>query len=260
MIFLPDDPLFHLESLVIIPEWKGLPGNVHAFTTTRNGGVSQFPYGGADNNGGLNLGGHVGDDPSAVKHNRKLISRGLPSSPVFLSQIHGTIVIDAGKAQQLQKADGSFTSQSGLVCCVLTADCLPVLFCNVKGTVVAAAHAGWRGLACGILQATVRQMRASVGDEIIAWLGPAIGPVQFEVGQDVVDAFPHPQAAQYFLKKPNTGKYSADIYSLARLALAEVGVADVYGGHHCTVMESEKFYSYRRDGITGRMASMIWLD
>lgn len=260
MIFSPDFPQFDLESASIRADWKGLPGNVHAFTTTRNGGVSQCPYGGKNDSGGLNLGDHVGDDPSAVKNNRKILDLCLPSSPIFLSQVHGTCIVDAGKSQQIQVADGSFTSQSGVVCCVLTADCLPVLFSNVMGTVVAVAHAGWRGLASGILQETVRKLRASAADDIVAWLGPAIGPMQFEVGQDVFDAFLNPKAAQYFKKKPAVEKYSADIYSLARLALADVGVYEVYGGNHCTVMENEKFYSYRRDGITGRMASVIWLD
>ena len=179
-----------------------------------------------------------------------------------LSLIISTLV-GAYAFYKIRSADYISTTGStkkAVVCAVLTADCLPVLFSNAGGTVVAAAHAGWRGLASGILQETVKTMRESAGDEIFAWMGPAIGPAQFEVGVDVLEAFSQHYAAQCFIPGKTNGKYLADIYSLAKYALAQVGVFQVAGGEHCTFTEADKFYSYRRDGITGRMASVIWME
>lgn len=245
---------------VIMPEWRAKPANVRAFTTTRSGGVSRGAYQGRANSGGFNLGAHVGDDPQAVASNCAILNRHLPSPVIFLSQIHGNMVVDAEHLQPGGKADGSITGASGVVCAVLTADCLPVLLCDVRGSVVAAVHAGWRGLATGVLQAAVSRMRLAGAGEIIAWMGPAIGPEQFEVGQDVVDAFSTLNVSGHFVSRSDTGKYLADIYSLAKAILREAGVKEVEGGQHCTVTEADKFYSYRRDGVTGRMASVIWID
>lgn len=245
---------------VILPQWPRKPAHVHAFTTTRSGGVSRGAYQGRAGCGGMNLGTHVGDDPQAVASNCEALNRRLPSSVIFLSQIHGTMVVDAENLQHGINADACMTSKPGKVCAVLTADCLPVLFSDVQGQVVAAAHAGWRGLASGVLQATVAAMRSRGAGEIIAWMGPAIGPAKFEVGQDVVDAFSAQSNSSHFVRGSEPGKYLADIFSLAKNILLEAGVTEVEGGEHCTVSEADQFYSYRRDGITGRMASVIWMD
>lgn len=248
----------------IAPDWQGVPDTVRAFCTTRVGGLSQTPYDGRGGRGGLNLGDHVGDDVKAVAGNRTILNSCLPSDVIFLSQVHGTMVCDADVLHANTEADAVYARQPGKVCAVLTADCLPVLFADSKGTVVAAAHAGWRGLAGGVLQNTVREMHKAGAERIIAWLGPAIGADRFEVGQDVVDAFGGciKNSADCFRPKVVQGqglKYDADIYGLARRILATAGVADVYGGQYCTVKEADRFYSYRRDGVTGRMASLIWI-
>lgn len=245
---------------VITPKYGWFPVNVHAFSTTRIGGVSRAPYGNDDGRDGFNLGDHVGDDPHFVALNREIFNKCLPSPVNFLTQVHGVKVVDASGLETKPLADGSFTAKKAVVCAVLTADCLPVLFSNASGTVVAAAHAGWRGLASGILQETVKAMRESAGDEIFAWMGPAIGPKQFEVGSDVLAAFSQLNAAPCFIPGKTSGKYFADIYSLAKHVLAQVGVFQVAGGEHCTFTETDKFYSYRRAGTTGRMASAIWMD
>lgn len=245
---------------VLVPEWRRKPAQVHAFTTTRSGGVSRAPYQGRTESDGLNLGWHVGDAPQAVAANCEILNRQLPSPVIFLSQMHGNLVVDAENLQPGQSADACIASKPGVVCAVLTADCLPVLFCDLQGRVVGAAHAGWRGLAAGVLQATVAAMRSAGAGEIIAWMGPAIGPGQFEVGQDVVDAFPLQNGSNFFVPQTEPGKYLADIYSLAKSILIQAGVAEIEGGQHCTVTEVDKFYSYRRDRITGRMASLIWID
>lgn len=245
---------------VISPTRGWFPRNVHAFSTTRTGGVSHAPYDGLHGRDGLNLGDHVGDDPELVLLNREIFNKRLPSPVIFLSQVHGVKVVDAAGLDASPIADASVTAKNDVVCAVLTADCLPVLFSNAGGTVVAAAHAGWRGLASGVLQETVKEMRELTGDEIFAWMGPAIGPAQFEVGGDVLDAFSRLNATQCFTQSKTSGKYLADIYSLAKHALAQVGVCQVNGGEHCTFTERDKFYSYRRDGVTGRMASVIWMD
>jgi YfiH family protein len=251
---------------VVNPDCGWFPKNVHAFTTTRKGGVSLFPYDDGKGGGGLNLGEHVGDDLNAVRRNKHALNQCLPSNITLLSQKHGIVACDAASALVECEADASFTSQSSIVCAILTADCLPVMFSDTRGTVVAAAHAGWRGLAAGVLQNTVKKMREAGAEEIIAWLGPAIGPTRFEVGQDVYDAFSalHERAGDYFLAQQVVGssdhKYLANIYDLAKCILSTVDVNSVAGGEHCTVSEPDKFYSYRRDGVTGRMASVIWMD
>src|SRR5450830_1077195 len=256
----------------ITPDWPGLPANVGALSTVRAGGVSLAPYADGQGAGGLNLGVHVGDDAAHVALNRARLTAVLPSEPAWLSQVHGVAVADAaavasGVAGCVPDADASVTAQPGVVCTVMTADCLPVLFCSHDGLVVGAAHAGWRGLANGVLQATVPDMRARGATEILTWLGPAIGPGAFEVGADVLQAFrdgAHDEEERQALSdafaaiagKP--GKYLADIYTLARIMLRRDGVKQVAGGEYCTVSDAAQFYSYRRDGVTGRQASLIW--
>jgi len=238
----------------ITPDWPA-PANVRAAVTTRTGGVSHVPY---DN---FNLAMHVGDDPAAVRENRACLRTVLALSvePTWLKQVHGVVVVDAAQGRVEPEADGAFAAQPGAVCAVLTADCLPVLLCNRAGTKVAALHAGWRGLAGGVIEAGVKAMGVP-GDDLLAWLGPAIGPESFEVGPEVRAVFVQSdtQAAQAF-RTARDGKYLADIYLLARLRLQRLGVAAVYGGGFCTAIERGRFFSYRRDGATGRMATLIWL-
>ncbi|EDV7049652.1 polyphenol oxidase [Salmonella enterica] len=239
---------------LIVPQWP-LPKGVAACSSTRIGGVSLPPY------DSLNLGAHCGDNPEHVEENRKrLFAAGnLPSKPVWLEQVHGKNVLRlTGEPYASKRADASYSNTPGTVCAVMTADCLPVLFCNREGTEVAAAHAGWRGLCEGVLEETVTCF-ADKPENIIAWLGPAIGPTAFEVGPEVRDAFlaKDAQADSAFL--PHGEKFLADIYQLARQRLANTGVEHVYGGDLCTFSESETFFSYRRDKTTGRMASFIWL-
>lgn len=246
----------------LIPHWPGLPDNVGVLSTTRLGGVSPAPYDDGAGGGGLNLGDHVGDQPQHVSRNRAILCAGLPSEPVWLSQVHGTAVVDVAAVppQQVPEADASLSATPGKACLVMTADCLPVLFCDAGGKTVAAAHAGWRGLAAGVLQNTVAAMRAAGAGALSAWMGPAIGPEQFEVGEDVRTAFLQQGAPDAFLPvagKP--GKYLADIYALARHVLEQAGVRQVHGGEFCTVSDPARFYSYRRDGVTGRQASVIWI-
>lgn len=221
--------------------------------TTRNGGVSQGPY------ARWNLATHVGDADNAVSINRALLREIVPVKPLWLNQVHGTDVVDAAVANSTPDADASFTRRAGSACVIMTADCLPVLFCDRDGSVVAAAHAGWRGLAGGVLEATIAAM-ACDASHLMAWLGPAIGPESFEVGDDVYAAFTglQPAAAHAFERRGD--KWLADIYELARLRLAAAGVTAVFGGGDCTYRDSARFFSYRRDGVTGRMAALIWLD
>jgi YfiH family protein len=244
-------------------EWPDLPSSVGVLCTTRFGGSSQAPYDDGQGGGGWNLATHVGDLESDVAANRARLRARLPSEPVWLNQVHGTQVVDAAAASLAGPvtADASLCSASGVVCAILTADCMPVLFCDQQGLVVGAAHAGWRGLASGVLEATVRAMRTQGAQQISAWCGPAIGPTQFEVGEDVLAAFAlWGQAARSaFVPIPErAGKYWADLPALARLALASIGVSRVYGGDACTASDATRFYSFRRDGRTGRMASLIW--
>ena len=237
---------------LIRPDWPA-PPNVRAFSTTRNGGFSRGPW------SSLNLGKSCGDDPQHVEQNRRLLFKLLPSEPRWLNQVHGTHVADWDKTNEpATGADAIVSRKPGQVCSVLTADCLPVLFCNRAGTRIAAAHAGWRGLAAGVLEATVLAMQCRPA-ELIAWLGPAIGPRAFEVGPDVYDAFVglNPENATAF--KPHRDRWLADLYQLARLALARVGITQVSGGQHCTYLEQDRFFSYRRDGQTGRMLTAVWL-
>jgi YfiH family protein len=220
--------------------------------TTRDGGVSQAPF------DSFNLGEHVGDEPLAVAKNRQRLVSQLGCQPAWLSQVHGVRVVAADPAQ-VQEADASWTTTPGLACTVMTADCLPALFCDRAGSRVAAAHAGWRGLAAGVLEATVAAL-ACAPEDLLVWLGPAIGPQAFEVGSEVRDAFvaSHPQAASAFVASVNSGRLMADIYQLARIRLAACGVTAVYGGGFCTHSDP-RFYSYRRASRTGRFASLIWL-
>lgn len=271
---------------VLIPDWPELPPNIGALSTLRGGGVSLAPYDDGAGGGGLNLGTHVGDDPAAVAQNRARVRLLLPAEPAWLTQVHGTTVLDAAgvhsafqvtpseaSAPQTDalrasspeaaapQADASIAGKPGVVCAIMTADCLPVLFADTDGRVVGAAHAGWRGLAAGVLENTVAAMRAAGAGEILAWLGPAIGPQNFEVGEEVRQAFmdADERASAAFLPYINvSGKYFADIYQLARLALQRQGVSRIAGGGFCTVADRVRFYSYRRDGVTGRMASLIW--
>ncbi|HNA31254.1 MAG TPA: peptidoglycan editing factor PgeF [Thiobacillaceae bacterium] len=284
----------------LVPDWPA-PANVRALTTTRAGGVSGPPY------DSLNPASHVGDEPAAVAENRRILRQALPAEPLWLNQVHGTRVFElllptltlptrgegtytspasgggregenpAGptlsgpgpfqRGNITPEADASFTLLPGLVCAVLTADCLPVLFCDDAGTVVAAAHAGWRGLAGGVLEETVKAMKVAP-DRILAWLGPAIGPESFEVGPEVREAFvAHNDMAGIAFRPALPGtldeaprKWLADIYRLARIRLAGVGVERVHGGGACTLKDARRFFSYRREGRTGRMASLVWFE
>ncbi|TNF78986.1 peptidoglycan editing factor PgeF [Pseudomonas sp. ICMP22404] len=236
----------------LIPDWPA-PAWVKACVTTRAGGVSVAPF------DSLNLGDHVDDDPTAVTENRRRLTDQFAIRPAWLQQVHGIAVVEADPTQ-VATADASWTAMPGIACTAMTADCLPVLFCNRAGTRVAAAHAGWRGLANGVLEATLDSL-ATPADEILAWLGPAIGPQAFEVGPEVREAFiaQLPQAVQAFVPSHNAGKFLADIYALARLRLAARGVSAVYGGGLCTVTDP-RFFSYRRSPRTGRFASLVWIE
>lgn len=239
---------------LIIPEWS-LPEGVAACSSTRHGGVSVPPY------DSLNLGAHCGDNLQHVEENRtRLYAAGtLPSRPVWLEQVHGKDVLKlTGEPYTSKRADASYSNIPGTVCAVMTADCLPVLFCNHAGTEVAAAHAGWRGLCAGVLEETIACF-ADKPENIMAWLGPAIGPAAFEVGPEVREAFMAVDVIADSAFKPVGEKYYGDIYTLARQRLAKAGVNHVFGGDRCTFTEKHDFFSYRRDKTTGRMASFIWL-
>jgi hypothetical protein len=236
----------------IVPDWPA-PSTVRALVTTRHGGVSEGPW------ASMNLGTHVGDAADAVRRNRAMLRARLPNEPCWLEQVHGTAVIDATQDQgAVAQADASVARRPGAVCVVLTADCLPVLFCDRAGSVVAAAHAGWRGLAAGVLEATVSRMQVPPAT-VMAWLGPAIGPNAFEVGDDVRQSFMSIdlQATSAFVPGAAPGKWMADLYRLARMRLSAIGVEAIHGGGLCT-LSNARFYSYRRDGITGRFASLAW--
>jgi len=238
----------------LVPDWP-VPQRVRAVTTTRHGGVSRGAW------RSMNPADHVGDDAAAVAANRARLRSvlALPAEPVWLQQVHGIEVIDAARAGDRPQADAAWSVQPDIVCAVLTADCLPVLLADRAGRCVAAAHAGWRGLAAGVLEATVRQLPVPA-PELLAWLGPAIGPAAFEVGAEVRDAFVAQDARAVSAFTPAAhGHWHADLYRLGRQRLAVCGVTAVYGGDGCTFRDSECFYSYRRDGITGRMATLVWL-
>jgi hypothetical protein len=226
----------------LIPDWPA-PANVRALVTTRAHG---------------NLADHVDFEKSAVAARRAALRQHLPAEPFWLNQVHGRRCVAAEGGVAGTEADASFARSIGQVCAVLTADCLPVLFCDETGTVVAAAHAGWRGLLGGVIESTVAAM-AVPPESVLAWLGPAIGPAAFEVGEEVRAAFvsENPDAFSAFVVRPN-GKWSCDLYALARQRLARLGIARVFGGGRCTYTEMALFYSYRRERDTGRMASLIW--
>ncbi len=242
----------------IQPDWPA-PASVKSASTTREGGISHTPY------DSLNLGMHVGDNPEHVMRNRKTLVKTLqlPSQPLWLEQIHGTKVANADSDMPELTADACVSRQPGNVCVVMTADCLPVLITNQQGTIVAAAHAGWRGLNNGVLEATIQAMQVPAR-ELLVWLGPAISQRHFEVGEEVREAFvsQHQQAGEAFIAGKQPHKWSADIYHLARVRLQGIGVlADcIYGGDYCTHTQDELFFSYRRSPKTGRMASLIWMD
>ncbi|ACD16250.1 peptidoglycan editing factor PgeF [Paraburkholderia phytofirmans] len=267
---------------VVQPAWNVSP-RVRALVTTRDGGVSEAPFGrwqnGADLPGGLNLGMKSGDDPAAVAANReRLLKLAGVSEAAWLEQIHGAGIVRAEDVLAQAhangaptRADASVTDRPGIVCVVMVADCMPVLLCDEAGRAVGAAHAGWRGLAAGIVEQTAQRVAELAGVEagaLHAYLGPSIGPTAFEVGADVRDAFMNgvgaaqrDATANAFVEHPhNPGKYLADLPALARLRLQRLGVTRIVGGDLCTVTQRERFYSYRRDRETGRMAAMIWLD
>lgn len=235
------------------PDWPA-PASVRAAVSLRSGGVSSGRY------ASLNLAAHVGDDPQAVAENRRRLraALALPAEPVWLRQVHGTRVLRLPAAGPTPEADASYTTEPGVVCAILSADCLPVLICDDAGTVVAAAHAGWRGLVNGVLEETVRVLPARP-DELMAWLGPAIGPGAFEVGAEVRETFLRQDAgaAENFKAAASAGKFFADLYALARRRLARAGISRVHGGGLCTHADAVRFYSHRRDGLSGRMATLI---
>lgn len=239
---------------IVIPNWPAAK-HVKAFSSTRGDGFSVGAY------QGLNLGNHVGDESDIVDKNRQWLAdnSAMPSAPVWLNQTHSTVVeyIDSPTSAILD-ADGTFTDKEAVVCSAMTADCLPVLLTNTQGTQVAAVHAGWRGLANGIVENAVEKLEG----ELMAWIGPAIGAKVFEVGQDVVDAFTQtdPQAIEAFQPRDEQGKWLADMNLLVTQRLRRVGVEHVYYSNLCTYADPERFYSYRRDGITGRQATFIWIE
>ena len=252
------------------PDWPA-PARIAACVTSRRGGVSLAPY------DGLNLGNHVGDLSDAVRHNRRLLKQLLPAGCrlQWLNQVHGTRVAELTPQVSVpgrKSADAACVRHAGDAAVVMTADCLPVFFADRAGSAAAVAHAGWRGLLSGVLENTVSQLGVAPG-QLLAWLGPAIGPCHFEVGSEVRDAFLKRQPEQHgagaaattLLKeafipgRQSPGKWMMDIYQVARIRLASAGVAEVSGGGLCTVCDRSHLYSYRRDGVTGRLASMIWI-
>jgi len=239
------------------PDWPA-PAGVRAAFTLRTGGVSVAPY------DSLNVGAGIGDSPEAVAENRRRVREALrlPNEPVWLEQVHGVevVALGGGAAVAVPRGDASVASGAGRVCAIRVADCMPVLFAALDGSVVGAAHAGWRGLAGGVLEATVGRLGTPMS-QLIAWMGPTIGPANFEVGDDVRAAFmaTDPAAASAFVVNAR-GRWQCDLYALARRRLTGLGVAGIYGGGWCTFAESERFFSYRRSGQCGRMAALIWID
>jgi hypothetical protein len=236
----------------IVPDWPA-PQKVRALITTRSGGASRGMY--AD----FNLGERVGDDALAVTKNRETLRGMLPAEPVWLRQLHGARVVEAQPGSLGAEADGAVARGPGRVCAVLTADCLPVLLADKGGTVVGIAHAGWRGLAAGVIENVVRAMGVAP-ESLIAYLGPGIGAAAYEVGIDVFDALvlANSDAARAFLPH-GPGKFLADLNLVARQRLMRLGLGSIHGGNLCTYGDAGRFYSYRRDGVTGRMASLIWI-
>lgn len=253
------------QSDFIIPNWP-VPNNVHALQTNRHGGCSHAPY------DSFNLGDHVKDNPIHVAQNRQLLSQFVPTEPVWLNQVHGFEVINAATTNCLPSADASFTNRKNTVCVTMTADCLPILLCDNLGTIVASVHAGWRSLYNGVIEATIKRMiasttsgtRTSETSQLMAWLGPAIGPNAFEVGAEVRDQFISKDKKSEVAFKPHNDKWLCDIYQIATQRLNNVGVTQIYGGGHenepwCTFTDENRFFSFRRDGDTGRMATLIWM-
>jgi YfiH family protein len=236
----------------LVPDWPAAE-SVRAGTTLRHNGVSDGAY------TSLNLAMHVGDDPQRVMKNRQLL--GLPYEPVWLEQVHSNIVIDvACHKGEVPRADASFSTAKHQPCVVLTADCLPLLVTDMEATCVAAIHAGWRGLVNGIIEATLNTLPVPASN-LMVWLGPAIGPQAYEVGGDVRQAFIHQDTkAQHAFIQTDDSHWLMDIYQLARQRLQACGITRIFGGEHCTYTDSDKYFSYRRDNITGRMASIIWLE
>jgi YfiH family protein len=239
---------------LIYPDWPA-PDTIQSVSTSRQGGVSPTPF------DGFNLGLHVGDHAHNVEKNRNHLIEiaQLPESPRWLNQVHGTTVSTASTWQEGDEADAIISNQANQVCAIMTADCLPILLCNQQGNTVAAIHAGWRSLAAGIIEKTLLQFNCPP-QEIMVWFGPAIGRTQFEVGIDVYKAFiQHSELAKQAFEQTDATHYLADIYLLAKQRLNTQNIHAIFGGAYCTVSEPNRFFSYRRDGITGRMASMIWI-
>lgn len=237
----------------IVPDWPA-PACVRALVTSRNGGVSPAPY------HSLNLGNHVGDDPLHVLENRRLLRTHLPAEPKWLMQVHGIRAVDAATLTQPVEADAAYARSPDTVCAIMMADCLPILIADQAGTVVAAVHGGWRGLAAGVIESTVREIGLPPA-HLLAWLGPGIGPSAFEVGPEVRDAFVREDGAAARAFSPHrAGKWLADLYNLARLRLRRAGVTGIHGGGLCTWSDPQRFFSHRRDRVTGRMAALIWLE
>jgi len=240
----------------LVPDWPA-PASIRSLVTTRLGGVGTGAY------ASFNLGLRAGDDPAAVAANRGRLRAHLPAEPVWLHQVHGASVVEAMRvpAGEEPRADAAWTSEPGVVCAVLVADCMPVLMCSADGQRVGVAHAGWRGLSAGVIERTLEAMELSP-DRTLAWLGPAIGPAAFEVGADVLEAFaaPHPEDASAFAaREDRPGKWHADLFELARRRLARLGVTQVHGGGLCTWSDPARFFSYRRDRAPGRMAAVAWI-
>ncbi len=235
----------------IVPDWPAPPG-IKSLVTTRNGGVSTGAW------ASFNVGLRTGDDDAAVHANRQLLRACLPQQPKWLRQIHGAQVVVADDLAGIPEADASIARNAGTVCAVMIADCMPVLLCDEASSVVGIAHAGWRSLSSGVIENAVHEMQVAPGG-LLAWLGPAIGPDAFEVGSEVRDAFlaTDPAAADAFAPC-RTGKWLADLSKLARQRLARCGVQRVFGGGLCTFRDPARFYSYRRNPVTGRMAALIW--
>jgi len=257
---------------LIIPNWP-VPTNISAAITTRSGGCSASPW------DSLNLAFHVGDNPKSVKQNWQSVSEqlNLPSTPQLLNQVHGIDIVEVGGCKEIANefiptADGCYAKSPDLICTVMTADCLPILLCNTAGTEVAAIHAGWRGLVAGVVSNAVKQF-CSPATDLMAYLGPAISQKNFEVGPEVRQAFLSSSSHKYVRHKINAcftrsgsksgdcnvDHWMADLYGLARIALNQTGIYRIYGGDYCSYADAEQFYSYRRDGQTGRMASLIWI-
>jgi len=237
----------------LVPDWPA-PRRVGAAFSLRSGGTSTGPY------ASLNVGAHVGDAPMAVADNRVRLrkSLGLPAEPLWLEQVHGATVARF-EGPERPVADAAVAFEAGQVCAVMVADCLPVLLADRAGSCVGIAHAGWRGLAAGVIEATVAALPARP-DSLMAWLGPAIGPAAFEVGAEVRERFVAVDPAAQAEFRPGRGdRWWADLYGLARRRLAGAGITAVHGGEFCTVSDPARFFSYRRDGLTGRMAALVWL-